>query len=402
MAKSSIQIHNELNDLANKISQASNEFNAAEGDAKDALRDAINQYKGEQKALNDMLGDVLNEEDKVRRGGGVPLAVAEPEKVFKPVNAAQKFLGNPADFKGLSHQMFKDGYSVKVSNAYTDFNLGEKTETDYTLPAQGLDVANFGILSTLPTGTTQADVIEFFQRDASAYVNKAGKFVKGQLKGVSSMKWKRASTHTEWIANTMPVLEPELKDYGQLEATINNELMFMNRLVLAEKVVNAEAGSANPGITGLTQIDGHLSFTKDAGDTLVDAFLKMKNDVFMATGFLPTTVAMHPFVAESVMLDKDTTGAYMNLMLDGKLWALQVVEDSNLVSGDTTKKYGAMVYFPGAATLFTKNSDTIALGLVDDQFNRNEKTIRCEGEYALKVSTPAAFSVMTDAGVTGR
>ena len=41
--KSSIQIHNELLDLDNKIADAQDKFNAAEGDAKDAFRDSINQ-----------------------------------------------------------------------------------------------------------------------------------------------------------------------------------------------------------------------------------------------------------------------------------------------------------------------------------------------------------------------
>ena len=77
--KSSLQIHNEIRDLDGRIAKATADFAAAEGDARDALRDAINEYKGEQKALSDMLGDVLAAEDEVRRGGGVPLAAGTLE-----------------------------------------------------------------------------------------------------------------------------------------------------------------------------------------------------------------------------------------------------------------------------------------------------------------------------------
>lgn len=89
--KSSLQIHNELLDLDNKISEVQDKFNAAEGDAKDAFRDAINQFKGEQKALNDMLGDVLAAEDKVRREGGVPWPAAPTPRPSSPSPSPRSF-----------------------------------------------------------------------------------------------------------------------------------------------------------------------------------------------------------------------------------------------------------------------------------------------------------------------
>lgn len=401
--KSSIQVQNEIRECDNRIDELSAKFNAAEGDVQAAIHDEICEVKGKKSALYDQLPDIQEYENSIRKSGGVPLAAGEPEKKFKPANAAQKFLGNPAEFKGFTEDMFKNGYKVAINDAYTDFGLGETEEMDYNLPAQSFETYNFGIMSTLPQGSTEADILEFFQRVPTAYQNKAGKWVKGQAKPQSAFQWQRASTHTEWIANTIPVLEPELKDYGQLEATINNELMFMNRLVLSDKVVNGEVDATNPGIVGLTQIDGHLTYSKKSSDTLADSLLKMKNDVFLATGFIATHVAVHPFVEESLLLEKDGENRYMNLMINGQLWALNVVDDINLVSGETgSEKYGAMVYYPAGATLFTKNSDAIALGLVNEQFTHNEKTIRCEGEYALKVTTPAAFSLLADTGVAGR
>ena len=116
---------------------------------------------------------------------------------------------------------------------------------------------------------------------------------------------------------------------------------------------------------------------------------------------------MHPYVAESVNLEKDKNGRYINQMVNGKLWALNVVEDLNLTetTGESSPKkttYGMMVYLPNAATFYTKMGETLEVGLVNDQFIRNEKTIRINGQYGLKVTFPKAFSYLADTGVTGR
>ena len=46
--------------------------------------------------------------------------------------------------------------------------------------------------------------------------------------------------------------------------------------------------------------------------------------------------------------------------------------------------------------------EKLEIGLVNDQFLRNEKTIRINGQYGLKVTFPKAFSYLTDTGVAGR
>ena len=149
--KSSIQIHNELLDLDNKIADAQAKFNAAEGDAKDAFRDSINQYKGEQKSLNDMLSDVLAEEEKIRNAGGVPLADPDGAKAKKPVDIIDQLMGPRDSFNGLS---FGQTLTANVLNAsdkpYTNFGLPGVEQIDWNLPRQTSDaLPNFGILDTL-------------------------------------------------------------------------------------------------------------------------------------------------------------------------------------------------------------------------------------------------------------
>lgn len=399
--KSSIQIRNEVKDLDERIAKASSEFASAEGDAKDALRDRINDYKGQQRALNDMLDDILAEEDKIRRGGGVPLAdpAAKP-KAEAPKSIVDLLMGPRDEFKGLG---FHDTMTFNVKDAYTDFGLPGVQQIDYSLPRQTSDaLPNFGFLDSLPTGTTQADILTYFEKDEAKYNNAAAVWTPGNKKPSSAMGWKQTSAYIETIAHLMPVLEQQLKDYGQLQSLIGTELLFGLRMALADKVLT---GNDNNGIKGVLNNASIQKYAAKTGDTIADSVYRMGTDVFIGSGYQPTHVAMHPYVAESLALEKDKQGRYMNVMVNGKLWALNVVEDIHLsktTGAESTAKttYGILTYWNQAATVFTKETDSIAVGLVGDQFAYNEATIRAEGRHGLKVTYPKAFSYLADSGIT--
>ncbi len=396
--KSSIQIQNDIHACDIEIDKLSGAFNAAEGDEQAAIHDQICELRGKKSALYDQLPEVQQAEDAIRAQGGVPLAApAQPE--FKAHNAAEKFLGDPAKFSGLTANDLNVMRTVK--NAYTEFGIGERTDTEYTFPRQTSDNAPiFGILSTLPTATTDADILNFFVPVAEDYKNGAAAWKKGETKGQTSFDWKKVSAQLETLAHYIPVSKLEMMDYGQLASLVNTELLYGLRAKLAAAVVSGD--NAN-GIMGITKAEGVQAYTAKSGDSLTDSIFKMGNDVFLKSGFVATHVGMHPYVSESIMLEKDKNGRYINSIVNGKLFALTVVDDSNLVTvGDSANTYGVAVYYNNAATVFTKHSDEVSIGLVNDQFVRNEYTVLAEGTYGLKIARPDAISVLADSGVTGR
>ena len=401
---SSIQIHNKIVENRAKLDAAEKSFNAAEGDAKDIYRDTINQIKGENKSLDEQLADALDYEDKIRQGGGIPLADpnAGNKTEFKPKNLGEFVLGARDEFKGL-----KLGTYIAL-DAYQDFKLAEHKETDYSLPEQYIQsIPKLGIYNTLPRSVTDKDSISFYEADQTKLTNAAATWTPGKTIAMSGMAWTQRSFHMEQIANGMPLLENNLNDYNELMTLVNGTLLYMQELAKGAKVLNGPKANAETGMVGILNHDGIQKFTKGTGDTITDSAYKMATDVFLATGFVPTTVGMHPYVAESVNLEKDKNGRYINQMVNGKLWALNVVEDLNLTetTGESSSQkttYGMMVYLPNAATFYTKMGETLEVGLVNDQFIRNEKTIRINGQYGLKVTFPKAFSYLADTGVTGR
>lgn len=396
--KSSIQLHNEIRACEDKIDQLSAQFNSAEGDMQAAIHDQIVENKGRKSVLSEQLEDALKAEDEIRNQGGVPLAAPESKKEFKPLNIAQAFLGNPAEFSGLT-AADKDVMHV-IRNEFQEFGIGEKSDTDYTFPRQTSDIAPyFGIVDTFGKATTDADILNYFVPDTSAYKNNAAKWKKGSEKAKSEMAWKKVSAYLQTVAHYIPVSKLEMRDYGQLENVVNTELLYGLRKATSAAMVSQAVDASNPGIVGITQNEDILTYTKKTGDTVADSAYRMATDVFLASGYAATHVAMHPYVAESIALEKDTTGRYVNLIVGGKLFALNVVEDANLVDA-TGAKFGMAVYWNGCATTFTKHNDEISVGLVDNQFVRNEYTILAEGTYGLKVARPDAFAYLADTGIT--
>ena len=401
---SSIQIHNKIVENRAKLDAAEKSFNAAEGDAKDIYRDTINQIKGENKSLDEQLAEAIDYEDKIRQGGGIPLADpnAGNKTKFKPKNFGEFVLGARDEFKGLQMGTF-----IAI-DAYQDFKLLEHTETDYSLPEQyAQNLPKLGIYNTLPRAVTDKDSVSFYEADPTKLTNAAATWKPNTTIPMSGMAWTQRSFHMEQIANGMPLLENNLNDYNELMTLVNGTLLYMQELAKGAKVLNGAKENAETGIVGILNHDGIQKFTKGTTDTISDCAYKMATDVFLTTGFIPTAVGMHPYVAESVNLEKDKNGRYINQMVNGKLWALNVVEDLNLTetTGETSGKkttYGMMVYLPNAATFYTKMGEKLEIGLVNDQFLRNEKTIRINGQYGLKVTFPKAFSFLADTGVAGR
>ena len=268
----------------------------------------------------------------------MPLADPDGAQAEKPVDIVDQLMGPRDSFKGLS---FGQTLTANVLNAsdkpYTNFGLPGVEQTDWNLPRQTSDaLPNFGILDSLPTATTNADVLTYFEKDESKYDNNAAVWTPGNEKPSSSMGWNQASAYIETIAHLMPVLEQQIKDFGQLHALINTELLFGLRMKLASEILNG-TGASNT-IKGILKNENVQKYTKKTGDDLADSVRRMTTDIFLATGFRATHVAMHPVVAESLELMKDKNGRYINAVVGGKLWGLQVVEDLNLAETTTVSE----------------------------------------------------------------
>lgn len=392
--KSSIEIHNELLDLDQKIKSAENSFNASEGEEQVAYRDAIKTFQGKKDALNEMLTDVLAAEEKMRNDGGVPVIASTPQPKNEHVDFVNAFLGSRDGFENI---MAKYGekmaftYEQVMNAADPTYKLVDPKKTSYNLPSNIIEMP-MGVIDVISKGTTDSNMEYMIPK---SFTNNAAEWTPGTVKAESDEAWGKDEASLFTLAHHMPISKHTAYHYGQLESIIKNDLMYGLKLKEADALLNLNNGATKKGILKKTGIQ---TYENAAGDTVVDSIRKMKTKSWMATGMMPTHLAVHPLVTEHLDLMKDANQRYMLINVNGKVWGLPVVEDVNLVTDPSSDaKYGALMFNANAATWYTSEADALSIGFVNDQFTRNEYTLLAEGEHLITVQRPKSFVYMADA-----
>jgi hypothetical protein len=402
--KSSIQIHNEMHALDEEISKATDAFNSAEGDARDAFRDSICEMKGQKKAMSDQLGDVLAEEDSIRKGGGIPMA-AETTKP-RALDVATAFLGTRDEFSQRGSIM--DIYNktamkfpiVDAADPTHQFGLPTPTKTDYSLPSNIIELP-ISFVDTLSKATTDANLN---YKVAGAFTNNSATWVPGTVKAESDEKWEEASASLFTVAHHMPISKQTAYHYGQLKSLIGNDLMYGLKIREDEYALRLNEDATRQGVLKNPLIQ---TYAAKKGETFYDSARRMKTLSWMNSGYQPTYLAVHPLVTEELDLAKSADGVYLRLNIDGKIWGLPAIEDINLFettgTGETaTTTYGALMYNSVSATWYTSQNDALSIGFVNDQFIRNEYTLLAEGEHLITVQRPKSFVYLPDAISVGQ
>lgn len=382
----SLEIRNRIKTLRDE--QASREADLASSDStvSDAARDAINRIAGRLEALEDQLDSALADEAALASASEPILMGGAPEPSAPSAYEA---------FRGLSLNGPKVG--IRAADLVT---LTDPERQDLSLPVMDLPMGGF--VGTLLQATTNEDVKYY---EATSFVNNAdtwaGVGAQGtNTKAESSIAWTPRTAPLETVAHWVPVDKMSARRYGQLDSVIRGELLLGLRQKQAEKAL---VGSAQGGICGILNNQGIITYTAAQNDTVADSVRKMITRVILQTGLFPNRLAVSPIVAESLDLLKDTQKRYLQLVVNGRLWGLPVVEDVNLTVTETTGEgqeavttvsEGALVYYDGAATWFTADAASVEVGLIDKQFVQNSYTLLAECTNALKVPYPKAFSYL--------
>jgi hypothetical protein len=359
-------------EIFNEIRQLKSQQLAVPMDAED--RDAqLYRFDGRIEAMEAQLSDVLKAESEAReqfRGMTAPVvAQSITERAFGP----------RTQFKGLAPG-FRAAVTIPAAPA----------KSDPTIP--GFPDVPRGFADTLNQAGTEA-AVTYLRRGTRT--NGAAQWATGD-KAASAYTWTEHTAPLTWIAHHCPIAKTQASDYGQLDGIVRGEMM----LGLAQaKSRDALVGANAAGITGITNTVGVQTYTEVTGDNVYDSIRKMVTRVLLSSGFFPTHVAMSPQVKEELDLLKGTDGHYLVINVGNQVWSLEIVEDNGLTIVDEldTTHYGAIVYASVGATWYTKETDNVELGLVDDQFINNAYTLLAEGRNAMAVRFPDAFCYCEDA-----
>lgn len=372
-------------EIMNRITMLRDQIEAAVGEER---MDDARRMEGQIEELNNMLRDAVAAQDEAM-SQTVLAKISQPSFVARTLS--QRFLGARDAFKPLAI-----GTTLTAQNV---ISVEDPTIEETTIPGWGASPL-YAFCDTLAHGTTTGDV-KYMRR--KTHTQKAAIWKSGQTKAESIYDWEKKTAPIEIIAHTVPVEEPTLQRYGELQNVIEVEL---ENGIVEKRDENCLVGNNQEGIVGVLNTAGIQTYTAKSDDHVIDSIRRMVTMAIMNSRLYPTHIAVAPQVKEAIDLLKDNNNAYLTLMTNGRIWNLPVVEDINLVTTTTkevsgatktTMHFGCIVYYGNAATLFGVDTMKLAVGTVNDQFAKNQLTLRMEESNALKIVYPDAFVYCADA-----
>lgn len=210
-----------------------------------------------------------------------------------------------------------------------------------------------------------------------------------------------ATTAVKTIAVLQKVTEQQLEDAPQLTAIINDEMSFEVRQQEERQI--AWGSGVGTNLSGIFKAGNSMQldaarYNIDPGagavHTHLDLIRKMITDITIRN-LNPNALLIHPIDWEGIELLKGTDSRYLwaiiQTTLGPRVWGLSVVETVAMLNPAGTDRRFAVGDFIRGATLYDKHDVRLAIGLVDDDFKKNLKTIRVEERVGLAVKRTGAI-----------
>lgn len=227
--------------------------------------------------------------------------------------------------------------------------------------------------------------------EETTFTNNAAGVAEGGTKPTSVLGLTRRNVPVEVIAHLIGVTEQQLEDVPQVRALIDDRLTFM--LELAEENGLLNGNGTSPQLVGFYNKSGIQNQAVGA-DPLPSAIYKAMTLV-RTVGFAePTGVVMHPTDWQDIRLLQTTIGTYLFGDPDQagpeRIWGLPVIATVAATAG--TKLTGDFRLYSQIARRMGMRVET---GWVNDDFAKNQLTLRAEERIALLIYRAAAFCTIT-------
>lgn len=249
------------------------------------------------------------------------------------------------------------------------------------------------LMSVLNVSNTDSDTIEWIRythtRAAAAVATSASK-----PEAAASAALENTPVRT--FAVQIPVPEQTLADAPRIISMINTHLLYDLEKLKEEQACYGSGSGQN--FTGFFNDTDVLTARTVSGDKLADKIRRGITDV-RRSGFRPNAIVVDPLDGEELALQKGSDGHYLYVSFptqDGgnRLWALRVVESVSMEEtalASNPERNVLVGDFARGATWWNREAVALAMGWINDQFIKNQRTIRAEFRAAFTVQYPAAF-----------
>lgn len=254
------------------------------------------------------------------------------------------------------------------------------------------------VLNVSRTGSSS---VEYLQEDS--FTRAAAPVAEEASKPEGTVAYSIQSAAVRTLAVWIPVTTQMLSDFPQIRNLIDNRLLYDLRKEEEEQVVYGDGTGQNlEGVMvapGTTDISGLSRFA--AGDPTTDK-IRMGITEVRTAGYMPNALTIHPIDWEEVVLSKGTDDHYLAQVFptqDGgfRVWGLNVVETVAMEenAGNTTEERNLIVGdWRRGATLWVREEASVQVGMANDDFITNMRTLLAEERVAFAVQAAAAFAFL--------
>lgn len=236
--------------------------------------------------------------------------------------------------------------------------------------------------------TTQPSILYMEQ---TTNTNNAAPVAEGGSKPEGAFAWTQRTQPLEVIAEVLPVTEQQLDDVPEIERIIRGELT--THLMLAEEEELINGTGVSPRLQGFLTKSGLQ--TRAAGtEPTPNVILRGMTDVAVTGRAAANGIVMHPTNYLNMRLLQTADGIYIfgspTADADVSIWGMRpVVTDAMTLN---TVLLGDFLTY---SHISRRRGITIDIGFVNDDFKRNQRTIRAELREALEIRRAAAFVKLT-------
>lgn len=351
-----------------------------------AMKAQIETQKGE---IERVIEQVQKLEEK-----GVKLRNQNPEK-----KSFIDFVKGNDKYQALS-QKSQNCAEIEVSKsdmasmAETKVTSSGLVAPQYDPVIQGAPRQNLLIRDLIPTTPVTGQSFTYFKE--LLHTLGAGMVAEGAAKPTSNVTFEQVTDIVKKIAVWMPVTDEALDDVPQLYSYIQELLRYDLELKREGQLLKGDGtgNNLNGIMTQATVFDPDLS---KATDTAIDTVRRAIYQARKQSKLAADAVVMSDLDWMNIELQKDGENRYLFANLQGLvtpvLWGRPIVASDSMDEGDGSTTGGEFLTgsFQQGARIYDRMGFTIKVGMINDDFIKNQRAILVEERLGLAVRKKHAF-----------
>jgi HK97 family phage major capsid protein len=301
-----------------------------------------------------------------------------------PTTWGQQFIRSD-EFKSLAaNPRSRNIVNVEVKNT-----VSSDSTTVFPFQKPGIisgDFAPLTLRQILRSVPVTSNAVNALREDT--WVNSAAEVTQGAAKNESDITFTQYNVPIQTVAHWIKVTNQLLADAPAVAAYIDTRL----RDGLAQRVDYQllRGDGTSPALSGLTDSGNFTAYTPTSDDTLVDAINRAKYQLW-AIGHMPDVAIVNP--ADWGAMERSREGVGSGAYLYGmpgvaagvNPFGVRIVLSNHMPAGKFL-----IAALNTAAVLYDRQSVSVEMGYVNDDFTKNLVTIRAEERLALAVERPTA------------